>query len=314
MMKCEAVREQLSFYLYEEVAAEPRAEMEAHLEACAACAQALAEEERVHGLLRERPAREPSPELLVECRSALEEHLAEEALGWRGLLRAWFGGTPVPVASRALAALAILVTGFGAGWALRSQGERFVGGQTVGTTTPVVGADLSGMRISGIRQVVTDPQTGTVRLSLDTEQRLALEGTLDDPQIQRILIYTVRNNENPGIRHESLEVLRARPKDPEIQEALIHAVLNDRNAGVRREALETLSGLKWEEPIRQMMLQVLERDDNPGMRVAAINLLAEHADEAVVPVLRELAVKDRNPYVRLTCARALRNMPAESER
>lgn len=304
-MKCEFVREQLSLYLYGELAAEAQADLEAHVQACAACARALAEEERLHSLLRERPMREPARELLVECRSALEEALAEEALGWRGLLRAWFGGRPVPVASRALVVLAVLVIGFGAGWTSRSQQAGGRGSGPV-AASPWVGADLNDIRISNIREVGADPQTGNVRLTLDAERRLALEGTLDDPKIQRILIYTVKNYENPGIRQDTLGLLRARVRDPEIRNALIYALHNDASAGVRREALDTLSELEWDASIRQTLLQVLDRDRNPGMRVAAINVLTEHADEEIVPVLRKLARNDRNPYVRWKCNNALR--------
>lgn len=309
-MKCESVREQLWLYLYDELAAEPQAEIEAHLKQCKACAQALAEEERLYAVLRERPSREPSPALLVECRATLGDRLLDESLSWRGLLRSWFGGTPVPAPSRALAVLGLLVMGFTAGWMMRPQPEAMVGGGPA-ESTPVIGADLTGMRVFGIRQVAADPRTGTMRLALDAQQRLALEGTLDDPKIARILIYTVRNNQNPGIRHETLEVLGARPDDPEIRDVLLHALLNDPNAGVRREALQAVSELTWKEPLRDALLQVLARDRNPGLRVTAINLLAEHSDEAVVPVLRELAEKDQNPYIRLQCARALRRVPTE---
>ncbi|MFQ5925806.1 MAG: HEAT repeat domain-containing protein [Terriglobia bacterium] len=312
-MKCQAVREQLSLYLYDELAAEPRAALAAHLKDCTACTQALAEEERLHALLRERPLPEPSPELLVECRAVLEENLAEEALGWRALLRAWLGGTPVPAASQAFAVLAVLVLGFGAGWTLRSQGGAFSGGNVPAATRARLGADLSGARISGIRQVAADPQTGRVRVILDAEQRMSLEGTLADPQIQRILIYTVKNYGNPGIRRESLGLLRAGLSTPEVRGALIYALLNDENAGMRREAFDALSGLKWEAPIRQALIQVLEQDNNPGLRVAAINLLAERFDESVLPVFRRLAEEDRNPYVRWKCDSALRSIAQEKE-
>lgn len=307
-MNCEAVREQLSLYLYGELADPQRAALDAHVKDCSRCAQVLAEEERLQARLRERRVSEPSPDLLVLCRTELGERLEEEALGWRGLLRAWFGGRPLPVASRAVAVVALLVAGFGAGWTLRSQSTAVAPSAPAG---PFAGADLSGMRISGIRDVSRDPQTGIVRLSVDAERSLALEGTLDDPRIQRILVYTVKNYENPGIRHQTLEVLRTRPSNPGVRDALVHALLHDENAGVRREALDALSGLGWDEATRQAVVQVLGRDTNAGVRVAAINLLATHADESMRPVLRELAVKDQNPYVRWKCADTLRGLPAE---
>jgi hypothetical protein len=310
-MNCEQVREQIPLYLYDELTADTRAALDDHVRACSACAAELAAQQRLHERLNERPLRLPSPELVVECRSLLEERLAEEAMGWRALGRAWLAGTPVPAASRALAVLGILILGFGAGWTMRPQ----VGTVPAATVPGPVAAgmtDLSNLRIAGIRQVAADPQTGAVQLTVDAEQRMDLRGTVDDPGIQRLLIYTVKNYENPGIRRESLELLGRRPNDPEVRDVFIYAVLNDRNDGVRRAALSALSEMQWDEPIRQTLIQVLAQDANPGMRVAAVNLLAEHADDSVVPVFRQLSETDKNPYVRLKCASTLRAVSGEN--
>ncbi len=311
-MNCQQVREQIPLYLYDELLADTRIAFDDHFRACSACAAELAAHQRLHERLNERPLRLPSPELVVECRSLLEERLAEEAMGWRALLRAWLAGTPVPAASRALAVLGILILGFGAGWTMRPRVE---GSAAVSTSAPATAGmipDLSGLRIAGIRQVAADPQTGAVQLTVDAEQRLDLRGTVDDPGIQRLLIYTVKNYENPGIRRESLELLGRRPNDPEVRDVFIYALLNDRNDGVRRAALSALSEMQWDEPIRQTLIQVLAQDTNPGIRVAAVNLLAEHADDSVVPVFRQLSEKDKNPYVRLKCASTLRAVSGEN--
>ncbi len=311
-MNCAEVREQLSLYLYGELSAEEQAAVEAHLTTCTACAASLTQEEQLHALLRQRPVPEPSPQLLAECRAVLGEKLAEEALGWRGLLRGWFQTVPTLSVSRGVTVLALLVLGFSAGWLVRPRAEQFSSGRTTQpAVSPFVGADLSGVRISGISQVVTDPETGVVRLTVDAERRLALEGTVDDPNIQHLLVSVVKSYENAGIRRESLEALMVRPQNPEIRAALIHALLRDQNLGVRLEALEALRGLGWDAVTRQVFVQVLERDINPGIRVAAINVLAEHADAELLPVLRELARKDRNAYVRWKCASALRGVEEE---
>jgi len=310
-MNCEQVREQIPLYLYDELTADTRTALDDHVRTCSACAAELAAHQRLHERLNERPLRLPSPELVVECRSLLEERLAEEAMGWRALLRAWLAGTPVPAASRALAVLGILILGFGAGWTMRPQVEAVPAATVSGPVTAGM-TDLSNLRIAGIRQVAAEPQTGTVRLTVDAEQRLDLRGTVDDPGIQRLLIYAVKNYENPGIRRESLELLDRRTNDPEVRDVLIYALLNDRNDGVRRAALSALSELQWDEPIRQTLIQVLTQDANPGMRVASVNLLAEHADDSVVPVFRQLSEKDKNPYVRLKCASTLRAVSGEN--
>ena len=39
---------------------------------------------------------------------------------------------------------------------------------------------------------------------MDAERRMTLEGSLDNPQIQRVLVYAVKSYDNPGIRRLSV--------------------------------------------------------------------------------------------------------------
>lgn len=303
-MNCKQVDEKLSLYLYEEVSADERAEVEAHLASCPACAQAAAELERLRTLLDERPLRQPAPDLLVHCRSDLEEALDREEAGWRLLVRGWFGQAPGQPALRFASALAILVLGFSMGWAMQ---------QRTGTPVPVanpgnnwVGADLGDLRINGITQVSPDPETGEVSVTMNAERQVTLEGSLDDPHIQQILLYAVKSYDNPGIRHETLEALSGRTSNPSVREALLHAARYDPNPGVRLEALEALRSSSDRPEVRVELFEILKADDNAGVRVAAIDMLLEHADEEDMPALQELAREHQNPYVRLKCAKALR--------
>lgn len=306
-MDCKKLEELLPLYLYEEASEEERAELESHLAACPSCASSAEEWRRLRGLLDTRAPLEPSPDLLVRCRYDLEEALDHENSGWRGLLHSGFGLWPAGAAFRATTALAVLLAGFSIGWVLRQQ--------TVSQTTALpleqpswVGADLSNFRISGISRVTPDPQTGGVHITLDAERRLTLEGSLDDPRIQHVLLYAVKSYDNPGIRHDTLEVLRHHSANPSVREALLYALRNDPNDGVRLEALQSVRELAWSPDVRQGILEALQKDSNPGVRVAAINVLLEHADEEVLPALEKLAVQDANPYVRMKCANAVRDL------
>lgn len=303
-MDCKRVEEKLALHLYEELTPEDRAPLEAHLAACAACARAMAELRRLHTRLDRRAVPEPSPDLLVRCRYELEDALDREATGWRALVRSGFGLWPAGSALRATAAVAVLLVGFSLGWTLRQQSTS--PGPGLPESPALIGADLTNARIRGISRVAPDPQTGAVRITLDAERRFTLEGSLDDPGIQQVLLYAVKSYDNPGIRYDTLEVLGARSSNPAVRAALLHVLHNDSNAGVRLEALQVLQELPWSSEMRQAVLHTLEQDTNPGVRVAAINILAEHTDQEVLPKLEQLAVQDRNPYVRLKCANAVR--------
>ena len=311
-MNCKQVDEKLSLYLYEELSAEERAEVEAHLASCPACTQAAAELGRLRALLDERPLRQPAPDLLVHCRSDLEEALDREDAGWRALVRGWFGQAPGQPAMRFASALAILVLGFSMGWTMQQRTETPV--QAPNQRNNWVGADLADMRINGITQVSPGPQTGEVSVTMNAERQVTLEGPLDDPHIQQILLYAVKSYDNPGIRHETLEALSGRSGNPSVREALLHAARHDPNPGVRLEALEAVRPSADQPAVRTALFEILKTDENAGVRVTAIDMLLEHAEDEDVPALRELAREHQNPYVRLKCAKALRERAQEKEK
>jgi len=307
-MNCREFEESLTLFLYEELPAERRTACEAHLAGCGACRSALEELRRLHDVLAQRPRREPSPELMVECRQALDEALNREQLGWRGLVREWLSPLRFHPMPRVAMALTLVVFGFGLGWTLGPRAGRVPSGTPAVTPSSLAGVDLENMRISGISRVAPDPRTGEVRITMDAERRVILEGSLDDPRIQQVLVYAVKSYDNPGIRRDTLDALRARSSNPKVRGAMLYAMRHDPNAGVRLEALDAVRGLEWDSDLRLAFLDALEHDANPGVRVAAVDVLATHADETVLPVLQRVAASDSNRYVRLKCASAVREL------
>ncbi len=310
-MNCTEFQENLTLLLYDEVTSEQRAACESHITACGSCRTALEQARRLADILRQRPAAEPSPELLVRCRQALDEALDREELGWRGLISRWLLGLSSATASRALAAVTILLFGFGLGWMLRSR-PAGIGPSPAGIApASVVGSDFENMRIKDISRVAPDPQTGAVHITLDAERRVTLEGSLDDPHIQQVLVYALRNYDNAGIRRDTLDVLRARPDNPAVRQALLYAMRHDPNIGVRLEALQDVQAMEWTPEVRQAFMDTLKNDLNPGVRVAALSALINHADSEILPVLQQLAISDPNRSVRIKCASAVRDLAGE---
>jgi hypothetical protein len=317
-MNCDDLEKTSSLYLYDELGANERAAFEAHLVACAACRTRLEETRRLHRLLGQCPQPEPTPELLVRCRQALDDALDHEQLGWRSLLRGWlwqFG--PMP-ATRAVAVLTLVLFGFMLGWTLHPRARSLPPLAPGATASSFMGPDLGDVRIRHISEVAPDPQSGGVRITLDAERRVTLEGSLDDPRIRQVLVDTVRGYDNPGIRRDTLDALRMHRDNPSVRAALLYALRHDTNPGVRLEALKTARGMQWGADVRQALLDALEHDANPGVRVAAMDALVEHAqeegmNETLMPVLERLAASDQNRYVRLRCQAAVWKL-AENER
>jgi hypothetical protein len=307
-MNCNRWQEELALYLYGDLPPDRRAAVDSHLASCGQCRETLEEGRRLHQVLAARPLREPSPELLYECRHALGEALDHDDLGWRGLLRGWSSMLRFAPASGAVAAVVLVVTGFCMGWALRPRAGAVMPIVPATGTASVTEPNLQNMRINGISRVAPDPKTGDVRITLDAERRMTLEGSLDDPRIQQVLLYAVRNYNNPGIRRDTLDALRTRPDNPNVRGALLYALRHDPNAGMRLEALNAVRGLDWGPDLRQALLDALEHDTNPGVRVSAIDLLSQNADAEVLTAFERLAASDADRSVQLRCARAIREL------
>jgi hypothetical protein len=307
-MTCKEWEDNILLYLYGELEDEVCRAFEAHRAECAQCQASLADTRRLHEVLSEHPVGEPSPALVLQCRLKLDEALDQEQLSWRGLLRSWILAPRTFPAARAATLVALLAFGFGLGWSLRPFAARPSPEPAVHNAAALIGGDLDNLRISGVSPLGADPATGDVRVRLDGERQVTLEGSLDDPRIQQVLVDAVKSYDNPGIRRDTLDALRARSEKPPVRAAMVYAMRHDPNAGVRLAAMEAVQAAAWDAEVRQVFLEALERDSNPGVRVAAIDALSRHADKEVLPVLERLAADDPNAYVRIKCAGAIRRL------
>ncbi len=309
-MTCQKLEENLPLLLYGELTSWEQAACEEHLAGCASCRAAREKLERFHQVLAQRPQVEVSATLLAEARMALAEELDRHQHGWRTL---WRHGLPIlrfqPASGFALA-LTLILCGFGLGWGLRPHADRLTAGVPEVNNAGLASSDLENMRISDISRVAPDPQTGGVKITMDAERRFTLEGSLDDPRIQQVLVYAVKSYDNPGIRRDTLDALRSHADNPNIRQALLYAMRHDPNAGVRLEVLEAVCNMKSSNDVHTALLEALEHDANPGVRVAAVDALIDHTekegcDVSTAQALEQVAKTDSNPYVRLQCANAM---------
>ena len=176
------------------------------------------------------------------------------------------------------------------------------------------------MGVAGIRW---EPQDGAtpaqVELQLRSEKPVTVQGSADDSEIRRVLTYVLGHGQrfNPGVRLDSLEILRTRVADPQVRAALCEAAVRDSDPAVRLKALEVLRGLGGDSSVQQAMLGALAEDDNSGVRIEAVNALLaslggedfenSHGaapngallDPQSLGILRDRAHNDPNSYVRL---------------
>ena len=315
-MTCQEIDHRLALYGYGELSAAERDAVEEHLSSCDRCRQAMAELRGLQGLLAQQPPAGPPPDLLVRSRLRLEEALDREQTSWRALVRSWFDvATAHP--ARVMSALTLLAFGFSFGWLLRPRVGTIPAApgapSAAPTTAGIAGGTLGGARISSISQVAPDPETGQLHITLNAEKGMTLEGSLDDPQVRQVLVYALKNYDNPGIRLDTLNAIgKDGGGDPVVRDAMLYALEHDSNAGVRLQALQTAARSKWAPETAQALEEAAEKDSNAGVRGAAVDVLVQHVsadhDQDLVPALERLAAKDSDRYVRLKSETALQQL------
>jgi anti-sigma factor RsiW len=320
-MKCDWVRQNILFYVYNELEDDARYEVEQHLGRCPECATELKATRKFHATLSE-PVAEPSPNLLTASRMRLQEALETTRPGgfWQRLIfepGIWLRQIRM---APALAA-AIFIVGFGGGIGATYNFLSARGGYSVVTGSidgsgnqPQSGnlnPPLESSAIAGIRSVTQEPGSNQVSIKYDTVLTQEAQGSLNDQRIQQLLLFAARNNYNSGVRMDSVDVLTQAPDDSRVREALMYALQNDTNPGVRLKALDGLSGfVRQDERVRDGILRALISDTNSGVRMQALRLVEPmKADSNVRSVLIKLAQTDQNVSIRSQARTMLAQMP-----
>lgn len=302
-MNCDAVLKALPLYYYGELTGEVEEGVEDHLQSCASC-QAELERQRALAAALDSQALAPGSELLAECRHELARTIYREekpaarrtasdpwGLFREALRSLWHPGIRFVQPAGAVALVAL---GFFAG--------RFIPGTTIGDIA-------SGAIISSIRSVQPD-NSGRVQISLDETRRRVISGRADDQNIRRLLMAAAREQDNPGVRVESVGLLKDQCTYAETRSVLLERLLHDPNPGVRLKALEGLKSFAGDPEVRRTLAQVLLKDQNAGVRIQVIDLLITRQDPATIGVLQTLVGKEDNDYVRMQCQKVLREVNA----
>ena len=313
-MKCDWVRQNILFYVYNELEDDARYEVEQHLARCPECATELKATRKFHATLSDMPVAEPTPNLLASSRMRLQEALETTSPGafWHRFVlepTTWLRQIRL---SPALAA-AIFICGFGGGigatYNFLAKGSGIADVASVERTPSQ--APIESSAITGIRSVTQTPGSNQVSIKYDTVLTQEAQGSMNDQRIQQLLLFAARNNYNSGVRMDSVDVLTQAPDDSRVREALLYALQNDNNAGVRLKALDGLSGFVRQDPqVRDGVLRALIGDANSGVRMQALRLVEPmKADSNVRSVLTRLSQTDQNVSIRSQAHAMLAQMP-----
>ncbi|HYO81875.1 MAG TPA: HEAT repeat domain-containing protein [Bryobacteraceae bacterium] len=297
-MTCDITARQLAPMLYGELSFEDEELVHNHLDRCPQCRSALKQLRTLH-LAADRCEIEVPASLMDDCRRQLRITVAQQPPVaeprpplFKRLSNLLAG--PAPLAWRLATVAALLTVGF------------FAGHNSVPVSssyTPVS---------TRVRYVQPD-NDGGVQIVLEEVRQRTLEGGLNDNRIRTLLVAAAREANDPGVRVETVDLLKSSSGASEVRRALLAALQQDPNPGVRLKALEALRPAAGDPETRRVLARVLLNDDNPGIRTHAVDLLVQQREPALVGVLQELVAREQNSYVRLKCQRALSDMNASVE-
>ena len=310
-MTCHDVQQKLSLYLYGELDFATEEAVEAHLETCAFCQQALEREKSWH-IAATSEQRDVPLELLAGCRQDLRLAITQERTaapartgsGW-----AWPGWLQIAPHgwSYQLAAASFLVF---LGFAGSRLVDRFGGSASLGPLTTAGFLNPSTARIRDIQS--SGP--GRVRIIFDQVNQRELVGSPDDESVRPWLLAAIQDPGDPGIRVDSVEVL-SNQTGKDVRDALLDRIQHDSNAAVRLKALESVRRFVGDPETRNVLRSVLETDSNPAVRSEAIDVLAPANEKVQISpeltmTLQTLARSEGDDYIRGRCLQLLHAMNA----
>ncbi|MBM3765103.1 MAG: hypothetical protein FJW32_06900 [Acidobacteria bacterium] len=294
-LNCETARELLELQPYGELTFDQEEAVDLHVQICPACAAEKRQIESMHAVL-DRQSIEPSYELLAQCRQNLRRSVAVIAGDDRPVWRRWIDSFTLSNFAKPVFAMGLLAAGF-------------FGARLMPPAEPVAAPVARNVRF-------IEPGTnGAVRIGYDEVRQRSTEGRIDDRGIQDLLLAAAANPDDPGLRVDSVEVLKSRVELEDVRGALIRALEADTNEGVRLKALEALKPYLGERDVRAALTRSLVADQSPVIRTQAIDLLVSSrpAQQELTGVLQDLMRREQNAYIRQKSQTALRAMKASLE-
>jgi len=300
-MKHNEYIEMIPIYLYDELDLDRKKLFEEHIKSCKDCMLELESYKNLFAEISKDAQSTVDPKLLMEARLEL-----------RGLLRAQRNN--VSISTKILESLTSLISK-PVGLAFSGLSVLLIGvliGYLVFETPAIENLKTDSsksdqIKIQNINFIDPDPSDGQVEFTFDAIKSGHIKGNINETEVQKILTYAILNEQNPGTRLNSINVINAtqtQSLDNEIKAALITVAKFDENPGVRREALKSLKEIPIDNDIKGTLIYILLNDTSAGLRIEAINTLVEAAKKGLsfsqndLSLIREKIQVDNNNYIR----------------
>ncbi len=325
-MNCEKAQQSIVQYVYGELSDEGCHSLEQHLTGCEHCRGELQSYEALRQEMSLVPVEEPSANLLAQSRIRLGDaidllpppslYLRFET-GLQGFL------AQLQAAPGMAMAVAILGLGIGAGGGHYWNHARAA--QLAASATPAAApaipaaamATTPSTSVFNVSRIVQHPNTDMVEVHFNTMVPATVEGAVDDPEVQKLLLMAAQNAVDPDVQSNSVGLLAAQCKaghscgEGTVRTALMVALRYDRDPSVRLKALEGLEPYVGQDVrVRDAVLESLMNDPSPPVRSHALQMLEPvQADSSVRIVLQSVSTGDDNPAMREASLKLLQSIP-----
>ncbi len=270
---CATMQERLTARLHGDLAPAERAELEAHLAGCAACAAEAADLEALWQGLTESGETVPTARMRARLDAAIAAELAAESRGVAKAPLAFRGARASgPFDSRLFALAAMLLVGLGLGYFLFGR---------------------SGDDVATLRREVGDLHT-MVALSLLEKSSVSdrLQGVAYSREVGLNRDFGIAQarggEENPRGAGEPKARAAAADQREQVAAALFTRLLEDPNVNVRLAALEALRPLATRGDRRGDFVAAVARQESPLVALSLIDLLLESGEPAARRDLEQL--------------------------
>ncbi len=319
-MKCDFAQQYIVQYIYGELADESCHDLEQHVAGCERCRHELQAYEALRHAMSLAPIDEPSASFLAESRIRLDDALDQlpSPSPWLRMQTEFFGFFAQLRAAPGVA-VALAVVGLGIGttaghyWNWK---HTAVAPQSVQLAAPAV-ATAAAPSVVNVSGIVQHPNTHMVEVHFNQMVPATIEGSIDDPEVRKLLLMATGNTVDPDVQSNSVGLLAKQCKAGHycdgvpVRTALMVALRYDRDPGVRLTALEGLEPYVAEDAhIRDAVLESLMNDPSQLIRNRALQMLEPvQADSSVRMVLHTVSTQDDNPAMREASLKVLQAIP-----
>jgi len=161
----------------------------------------------------------------------------------------------------------------------------------------------SELEVKELKDITREKQkrTGTgraVQINFEVKKEMGLTGGLDDPVILNMLRYSALHDNDPDKRARALRLLVLSNRFYENKEVFLSSLLNEKEYKPRYVAFRYLKKYISDKEVKEVLKKVLLNDPDVLIRREAFEVLANTADQSLIPIFALVAYRETDDSLR----------------